>query len=187
MILQSATTVSGVCLSYFTLGGILFLGAALGYAIAIRLNRNPSADLTMNLITNKDALRMIANYKAVSPAGDSVSGHLELGVLMAYISRMQTLCTNAGREMSGVEYYFARYGANDEPDQNRNTIVMYPTYAEGGAHIPFDPTPNISVVNLNTAYQTEVGGGATMAVAHASSMNVLNRTNMSPPRQPLTL
>ncbi len=189
MILQAVTDVSGsgVCLSYIALGGILFLGVGLGFAICTLLSRDPKADLTASLITNADALRLIDNYKSNNSQNNSVSGHFELGVIVGYIDKMKTACSSAGKNLSGLEFYFARYGQSDTPDQNTDTIVIYPTYEDNGKHIPFDPDLNVTVKDLNVDYQTDKASPANLSASKYTSTNVLNRAHMSPPREPLTL
>jgi hypothetical protein len=197
MILQAVTDVSGaseVCLSYLALGGIFFLGTALGFAVCTVLNRNPVTDLGQNLISNLEALRLIDNFHARSTQGDAVSGHLELGTLVGYIDRMKAQCKTVGIELSGLEYYFAKYGVADHPpNENQNTIVVFPTYEDNGAQIPIDPFlpfvngRPVTVVDLYADFLNDRNIPANLEAGQYTSSNVLNRTNMSPPRPPLTL
>jgi len=189
MVLQAMSSgLPEVCINYLALGGIFLLGGALGYMICTRLNKDPRSDLGNNLIDNAMALRLIKNYQDKSESGDAVSGHLQLGVLMAYVNEMQTKCDAVGKPLSGLEYYFATYGPQDHtPNENQNTIVIYPTYENGGAHIPFDPDLNQNVAALYGQFNADLLANAALSGTTYSSSNVLNRTHMSPPRQPATL
>ena len=164
------------------------MGGALGYVICTQLSRNPKVQLAANLINNAEALRLISNFQQNASTGDAVSGHLDLGVLLAYIDEMKVICSAAGKDLSGLEYYFAKYGpADNAPSQNQNTILLYPTFENAGAHIPFDPEINLNVVTMYAQYQADLQSNVVLSGTTYNSANVLNRTHMSPPRQPSTL
>jgi len=83
--------------------------------------------------------------------------------------------------MSGLEYYFAKYGKDGSENENRSTIVMYPTYNDGLNHVPIDPflSTQASPATVVSMYRNN---------SRTSRINdsryVLNRLHMSPPRQP---
>lgn len=146
-------------------------------------NSTPSVPIANKLISNRDALHLISRYNCGSN-DDTVSGHLDLGVLLTYIDQISQQCTSIGMTLSGLEYYFAKYD-NDPVNNDRSTIVIYPTFRdENGDHVPFDPYEStsanpVTVVNLNS-----------VAVASRTGSQrwtrnfVLDRSNMSPPRKP---
>jgi len=177
-----------VCLGYLSLGGIIALAAIGGFLICTVLNKNPTADLEDSLISNEQALKMIENLGISDPTA-ARSGHLDLGVLVAYIDRMKSKCSTAGKPMTGLEYFFAQYGANEHtPNGGQNTILFYPTYqgtVNGVAgNIPFDPDSSAaSVKDMNDVRRTNGALNNNWTI----SRNVLNRTHMSPPNPPLTL
>ncbi len=192
IILQGLSNPDIDCLSNLQLAGIFLAGVAatafLTWLYNLLRNRNNSIDISANLISNEQALTMIGNYHAQGLNDNTASGHLELETLMAYIASMQDKCTTAGKTLSGLEYFFAKYGqAEHPPNQNLNTIVFYPTYVgtiDGHTgHIPFDPDATADSVKVMS---DERKSGA-LRTAWANSNNVLNRTHMSPPREPLTL
>ncbi len=188
--IQNTPLECDACLSFLALGGIVALAAGLGYLICTFLDRDPKGDLGSNLITNVKALELIANYQAPGYT-NTASGHLELGVLLAYIDKVKTQCSSINKELSGLEYYFAKYGEFDNPpNENQNTIVIYPTYKNGNDHIPIDPflplvnNEPVTVKSINIQYKIDVAAQASMSDSLYTSNNVLNKSHMSPPRQP---
>ena len=114
-----------ISLSALALGGIFALGGTLGFAICHILDKDPTADLNPNLITNRKALELIDRYQQSAGQNNTFSGHIKLGVLLAYISKMQPRCKAIGRKLSGLEYYFAIYEGqiNSNDDSGRSTVV----------------------------------------------------------------
>jgi len=191
-------TIPEACLSYLALGGVFALGGALGYAICTILDRDPTGNVTPNLITNGEALEMIHRFRA-GVNDDTASGHIELGVLLGYIELIKSKCSAVGKDLSGLEYYFAKYGpgpsgstaiTKDSKD-NRNTLVIYPTFKDAaGDFIPFDPSVSTTtdikrVVDLNDS--TNWSNRANLGGMYDTEAFVLNRLHMSPPRNPDTL
>ncbi|MEM9549052.1 MAG: hypothetical protein AAGA77_23900 [Bacteroidota bacterium] len=161
-----------------------FIGIATGLFICFLISEdgdqvpNPSPiDITSNLITNAEATALINNFSGCSDDTTTVSGHIELPVLLEYLRQMGDQCQSVGRELSGLEYYFAKY--NNDPDNgNRITALFYPTYRDSvlNHYVPFDPFSNLSVERMNTGLQRTIATDAINCV--------LDKSNMSPPRQP---
>lgn len=158
----------------------LAAGGALGYFVCNQ-SSTPKNLHSSSLISNNDAIRMIESRRAQSP-NDPFSGHLEIGVLLSYIHDVQERCDVIGAEFSGLEYYFANHseGRTSSWNEGSLTTVIYPTFKSGANHIPFDPylsseTSRISVLDIKSNLTLHGGG-----------VNVLNRANMSPPKQPHT-
>ena len=157
-------------------GGIIY------YFICKNQNSTPAVNIDDKLIDNAEALRLIDNYKGCNE-DDTVSGHIELGVLLTYINSVTSKCQEIGMTLSGLEYYFAKYD-NDIVNGHRSTIVIYPTYKDSNNnHIPFDPfistnSDPVTVVGLNGVSASNRSGDSRF-----SSKHVLDKSNMSPPRQ----
>ncbi|MFT4535461.1 MAG: hypothetical protein ACI9P5_002830 [Saprospiraceae bacterium] len=158
----------------------LAAGGALGYFVCSQ-SGGPTDLHSSSLISNSEAISMIDSRRAQSP-NDPFSGHLEIGALLSYIHNVQERCNVIGAEFSGLEYYFANHSDSRPSSWNEGslTTVIYPTYKSGGNHIPFDPylsseTSKISVLDIKANL-----------TLHGSSAHVLNRANMSPPKQPHT-
>ena len=168
--------------------GVL-IGGLVYYFICKSQNATPVVNLNANLISNGEAIDMINRYSCSSD--DTASGHLDLGVLLSYVDKMSTQCKSIGMELSGLEYYFAKYD-NDPVNANRSTIVIFPTYRDGGNHVPFDPflstssNSKIEVIALNdtTNKNQRSTSKSTWYDNSAAQMVALDRSNMSPPRQP---
>jgi hypothetical protein len=156
------------------------IGGALGYFICSQAG-TPKNLHTSNLISNNEAIAMIDDRRAQQPS-DPFSGHLEIGVLLSYIQEVQEQCDIIGVEFSGLEYYFANHlqDNGDSWDEGTLTTVLYPTYKSGVNHIPFDPFISTSA---NLVSVLDIKSDLNQ---HGSSMHVLNRVNMSPPKQPHT-
>ncbi|MDF1697276.1 MAG: hypothetical protein P1U56_15640 [Saprospiraceae bacterium] len=174
--------------------GVL-VGGVIYYFICRAQSAVPTAGLSDKLISNMEALSIIHNYQATAP-DNTASGHLDLGVLLAYIDAAKTQCTAVGKDLSGLEYYFAKYN-NDANNGNRPTIVMYPTYFDGqdqsgnDLHIPFDPFISttghpMKVKDMSDQYIADATDAARKSSFY-TSVHALNRSNMSPPNPPLTL
>lgn len=191
MILQAIAEIDGTCLSNLALGGLFLLSVGVGFAAASYLcfkrNSNTNIDIQDNLITNGMAIDMIERFmncyhdenNTDDCSDDTISGHFELDVLLTYIAQMKAKMTTPGKPMSGLEFYFAKYATDSSEDSKRNTIVIYPTYqdvdSEGKTvHIPCDPDSSSPVPVIRT----------TPAQRNVQTRNVLNKLNMSPPRQP---
>ena len=160
-----------------------FVGIAAGLFICFLISGDPDdppeVDISANLISNAEAFTMIDNHVHCTPEDSTISGHVELPILLGYINKMSNQCQSIGMEMSGLEYYFARY-TNDPDNDDRPTILFYPTYRSSNGHVPFDPFSSISgspahVVNINNGNRR---------IATDTVRCVLDRSNMSPPRPP---
>ena len=153
------------------------VGGALGYFICNQ-SGSPKNLHANNLISNNEAITMIDARRSQAP-NDPFSGHLEIGVLLSYIHEVQERCDVIGVEFSGLEYYFANHLENngDSWDAGKLTTVLYPTYKSGVNHIPFDPFIS------NAANPVSVLDIKADLTQHGSSAHVLNRVNMSPPKQ----
>ncbi|MFT6333712.1 MAG: hypothetical protein ACI86M_002558 [Saprospiraceae bacterium] len=158
----------------------LAVGGALGYFVCNQ-SRGSQNLHSSNLISNSDARSMIEARRAQSPY-DPFSSHLEIGVLLSYIHDVQERCDVIGAEFSGLEYYFANHSERRPSSWNEGslTTVICPTYKSGENHIPFDPylssdTSKLGVLDIKSNL-----------LKHGSSAHVLNRANMSPPKQPYT-
>lgn len=196
---------SSECLPTLLTGGLLgiVVGMATAFYYCFKTNNTPSTNIDANLISNSEAISMIERFidcyvvKEENETGDdcaddTVSGHFELDVLLAYINKMKTQCDVAGRPMSGVEYYFAKYPNDASATGNRNSIVIYPTYQDNdgqgnSVHIPFDPF----VTTLHNLEDSKVTTMRSVTVGarngnRFTDQHILNRANMSPPREPLT-
>lgn len=169
----------------FTLASLLpflvgiLIGGVMAYFICKRVSSSPGTPLAGNLIDNETAFQMINNFENCTK-DDTVSGHIELGVLHEYINQMSTRCTNIGMDLSGLEFYFAKYEPTDAVNPGRTTIVFYPTYNDGANHIPFDPLTSsngnpVTVFDMSRNARTN---------AMNNSLCALDRLHMSPPRQP---
>lgn len=134
-----------------------------------------------NLITNTDAIGMIDARIAEAP-NTSISGHLDIGVLLSYIAEIQERCDAIGVEFSGLEYYFANHATSNPGSWNNGslTTVIYPTYKSGNDNIPFDPFLSTSS-NIVTVIDIKND-----LAQYGSSAHVLNKSNMTPPKQPVT-
>lgn len=178
----------------FTIGVIV--GGITYYFICKNQNAAPPNNLADKLITNLQALIKINNFQSIA-SDDTVSGHLGLGNLLAYIAAVKTRCEDIGFAFSGLQYYFAKY-SNDPNSGDRPTIVIYPTFHDGqdedgnDLHVPFDPFISengnaITVVDMKRQFDEDSNKRREMDNAMYTSRNVLNRSNMSPPNPPLTL
>ncbi len=156
------------------------IGGALGYFVCNQsgVPQNLHAN---NLISNSEAISMIDDRRA-QQSSDPFSGHLEIGILLSYIQEVQERCDVIGVEFSGLEYYFANHlqDNSDSWDEGTLTTVLYPTYKSGVNHIPFDPFIS------SAANQVSVLDIKADLTQYGSSAHVLNRVNMSPPKQPHT-
>ena len=85
--------------------------------------------------------------------------------------------------LSGLEYYFAKYD-NDVINGDSTTIVIYPTYKDSNNnHVPFDPfiSTNSAPVNVVDLYRDTTSNRTSHR--NFTSKHVLDKSNMSPPRQ----
>lgn len=152
------------------------------YFICKNQNSMPSTNITHKLISNAEALELIDNYSGCKD-DDTVSGHLELDVLLTYIDQATTQCDSIGIQLSGLEYYFAKY-KNDATNGDRSTIVIYPTYKDANNnHVPFDPFISTSGNPVEVQALNSVAVGSRSSDSRFSSRHVLDKSNMSPPRQ----
>lgn len=164
-----------------------FLGIAAGLFICFMVNKdensNPDIDISANLISNGDAIALINNFTGCDSTDNTVSGHLELDVLLSYINKMSNQCQSIGAEMSGLEYYFARY-MNDPVNANRRTALFYPTYSDTidglVVHVPFDPFSSTRTDRIDVVRMSREAG--LMNATIDAVMCVLDKSNMSPPR-----
>jgi len=158
-----------------------FIGIAAGLFICFLIsddeNADPSIDISANLITNAEASTLINNFNGCDSDTTTTSGHLELPILLEYIKQMGNQCQTMGREMSGLEYYFAQY-SNDPVNGDRITALFYPTYRDStsGNYVPFDPFSGLDVQGMNS--------GGLRTTRSDTIKCVLDKSNMSPPRQP---
>jgi len=193
---------SSECLPTLLTGGLLgiVIGMATAFYYCFKTNNTPATNIDSNLISNSEAIAMIERFidcyvvkegdeDGDLCADDTVSGHFKLDTLLSYIDQMKTQCEVVSRPMSGIEYYFAKYESDTSDNSNRNTIVIYPTYQdtdnEGNIiHIPFDPfvttLVDSKVITMRSVTTVSRTGN------RFTDRHILNRANMSPPREPLT-
>ena len=174
------TLLSASSLLPFVIGVVV--GGITYFFICRSQNATPSVPIANKLISNKMALDMISNYSC-SNGDDTVSGHLELGVLLTYINQISSQCTSIGMTMSGLEYYFARYD-EDAVNDSRSTIVIYPTFEDAnGNHVPFDPYESTNGSPVTVVALNATALGSRNGSARWTRNFVLDKSNMSPPRQ----
>ena len=164
------------------------LGIAAGLFICFIISSDPEADpeidISANLITNAMAISMINNYSPCLENDNTVSGHVELDVLLGFINKMSNQCQSINMELSGLEYYFAQY-SNDKDNADRRTVLFYPTYKDtiDGTriiHVPFDPFSSRVGQPMNVIDMNDPGE---RTIETDTSRCVLDKSNMSPPRQ----
>jgi hypothetical protein len=164
--------------------GIGVLVSGVLFYFICKAQSSPTGSVGASLIDNATAISMIKNYNPCDTSDTAtISGHLEIGALLGYIDEATTKCETLGFELSGLEYYFAKY--IDELE-NRRTIVIYPTVQEIEAdgtvhHIPFDPFLSTSADTM-TVVEINLDNLKTRSIFE--SKHVLDRSHMSPPRKP---
>lgn len=165
------------------LGGAV-VGLIAGLAICFTLTSKGGSQPSLtpqSTISNQEAIRLIQNFQNTNQNDTIHSGHLEWNDFMAYLKYIEEQVSDGGRDISGIEVFFGRYGqVAPHPDhENTQTIVLYPTYEEDGNHIPFDPGSN---QNIGTMFNNTV-----LSTSGSGPNSAYNRSWMSPPRQPTTL
>lgn len=203
------------CIGLLLTTGII--AAAAGFFICHRLNNTDPTDPTgptgpndlnidNKLLTNEEALQMINRYReqvSIPVKDNTASGYIDIDVLNVYIDTVRAKCAEVGKELTGLEYYFAKYEGeiNEGDNSGRSTIIFFPTYwgeDEDGntGNIPFDPFQVVNPVhvrNMNTAWRSAQApsGGQTSRSAQGSTefsgSCALNKSNMSPPKKPITI
>ena len=155
------------------------LGVAVGGIIMnyICNQISESAPFLEKMISNSEAITLMNNR--VRPAGESVSGHISLNVLLSYVDNISKTSKKNSTTLSGFEFYFARYGSNKETEEakvsNKMTFFLYPTVDIDGDHVPYDPVASRRGNIVKFIDIMESGNNGDNKVA-------LNKSHMSPPR-----
>lgn len=184
------------------LSQLVYLGIGLigGWLLKWIIDENLFAT-PKKLISNNEAMALILNFQKDNPGVHS--GHLEWNDFNNYLKFIKKKVKSSGMKISGLEYYFGRYGENDAEQPNQQTIVLFPTY-EGvvedsqnqkvKGHIPFDPENtsrmgrNISIREIYRSIPKEIDlENARIENGFGDSTLAYNRSQMSPPRPPNTL